>query len=158
MKLTPSSLALLVVAVTAILTLGAVPALRGTLHYPSMVVTTGQAMRMDFSNYGVTDHQDCEAGLTRQAVALQQNCPTCEIGEKRCITRPSATFFNTLSEDPLDSPSARYAGGVVVFSSDVQDIALAVCRESEKQTAQAAPGQRLRCFAPATRRPRGDMR
>ena len=154
MKLTPPSLALLVVALTALLTLGAVPALRGSLHYPSMAVTIAPGTQMNFILYGLTDHQECEAGLVRQATAIHLKCPTCQIGEQRCITHPAATLFDTLSEDPLASPSARYADGVIVFSSTVQGFALAVCRESAQQSVQAAPNQRLRCFAPATPRPR----
>ncbi len=155
MKLTPPSLALLVVAVTAILTLSAVPALRGSLHYPSMAVTIAPGTQMKFTLHGMTDRLECEASLVRQTTAIRLKCPTCEIGEQRCITHPATTLFDTLSENPLALPSARYADGVIVFTSNVEGFALAVCRESAQQTAQAAPNQRLRCFAPATPRPRG---
>lgn len=158
MKLSPVSVTLLVTAATVILTLGAVPVLRGTLFYPSMTVLTSQDLRLEFSSYGVTDSQKCKANIDSQAAALLQNCPACRITEKLCVTAPAAAFFKPLSEEPLEAPSTRHADGVILYLSTLPGFALAVCRESEKLTAQAEAGKRLRCYPAAAPRPRGDQR
>lgn len=150
----PLSLALWVVGITALLTALAVPALRATLHYPTLAVSVAPGLRMGFSSYGATSRDDCEASLERQAAALRQNCPACVLEERRCLGAPPASFFAALSQAPLDTPSARYADGVIVYSSAVPELALAVCRESERQTALAPPDKRMRCFAPGMPRPR----
>jgi len=155
MKPATFSLVLLIVGIAAAFTAGAAPILRGTLHYPVLSVTA-QSMRMDFFSHGLRNSRECSASLERQVAALHKSCPSCAVADKRCTTAPGNKFFKALSEQPLAAPSSRYAEGVIVYSSATDGLALAVCRGSEQQTAQAAPGKRLRCFAPGTVRRRSD--
>lgn len=146
--------ALAVVAVTAALTIGAVPLLRGTLHYPTVTMTAGDQLQLGFVKYGVTDGKACEARVASLAGTLQKNCPACRVTQRRCVTNLSPELLRTLSPEPLDVPSARLPDGVVTYVSATPGLALASCQESERQSSQAAAERRVRCFAAGMARPR----
>lgn len=158
MKIAPLPLAILVLVVTAIMTVAAVPSLRGTLFYPRLTALVAQDLQIDFRGHGVTDRLTCTSSLDSQAAVLRQTCPACKIINRLCVTSPEPSFFIPYSDEPLTVPSGRHAGGVVLYSSASPDLALAVCRETERHTAQAEPHRRLRCYPPATPRPRGNPR
>lgn len=158
MKIAPLPLAVVVVLVTVIMTLSAVPVLRGTLFYPRLTALVAHDLQMEFSSHGVSDHLKCNASLESQTAALRQTCPNCTIINRVCVTSPEPSFFIPYSDEPLTVPSGRHSGGVVLYRSANPELALAVCRETERQSTQAEPHRRLRCDPPAAPRPRGNRR
>lgn len=154
MTSSPKIITLAVILLTAALTIGAVPLLRGTLHYPTLTMTAGDELQVAFVNFGVTASTACEAHLAGLSTTLQKNCPTCRITQRRCVTDPSEDLLRTLSTEPLDIPSARLPDGVVTYASATPGLALGTCQESERQSARASAQKRVRCFAAGTERPR----
>lgn len=154
MKIPPLPLSISVVAATVVMTATAIPLLRGTLFYPQITAVVAQDLQMDFASHGLTSHSDCTASLDKQVTVLKRTCPACRITSQRCVTSPDPSFFTQFSEEPLAVASGRHADGVVLYSSADQALALAVCRETERQTALAEPRKGVNCFAPGTPRPR----
>lgn len=154
MTSSPKIITLAVIFLTAALTFGAVPLLRGTLHYPTLTMTVGGELHLGFVKYGVIAGTACETRLAGLADTLQKNCPTCRITQRSCVTDLSPDLLRTLSTEPLETPSARLPDGVVSYASAIPGLALSSCRESERQSARATAQQRVRCFAAGTQRPR----
>ena len=154
MTSSPKIVTLAVIFLTAALTFGAVPLLRGTLHYPVLTMTVGDVLHLGFVRYGAIASTACEARLASLADTLRKNCPACRITQRRCVTDLSPELLRALSTEPLDTPSARLPDGVVTYASATPGLALGSCQESERQSARATAGQRVRCFAAGTQRPR----
>jgi len=155
MPFSPKLVTLAVVTLTAALTLGAVPLLRGTLHYPTLTMMVGNELQLNFVKHGVVAATTCEERLARLTNTLQKSCPACRITRRRCVMGLSDAQLRVFSTDPLEMPSARLSDGVVTYVSAVQGLALASCQASERQSAGAALEKRVRCFTAGAQRPRG---
>jgi hypothetical protein len=134
------------------LTFAAVPLLRDTLYYRHVVMKVSDDMRLEFIHFGLVDRRACERDLATALGAIEKNCGTCRILEKECLKGLSDEQLRLLSGKPVNMPSARLPDGVVAYISTNREAALAACKESERQSAQAAPGKRVRCYPPGTPR------
>lgn len=134
------------------LTFAAVPLLRDTLYYRHMVMKVDDDMRLEFVHYGLVDQSACERDLSTAVGAIEKACSACRIVEKQCLKGLSDEQLSLLSEKPVTMPSARLPDGVVAYISANSNAALAACKESERQSSQAAPGKRVQCFPPGTLR------
>lgn len=134
------------------LTFAAVPLLRDTLYYRHVVMEVDDDMRLEFVHYGLVDQSACERDLATVLGAIEKTCGACRILEKQCLKGLSSEQLSLLSEKPVNMPSARLPDGVVAYISTNHDAALAACKESERQTSQAAPGKRVQCFPSGTPR------
>ncbi len=95
---------------------------------------------------GELDQSGCEQGAAQVAHAIRASCAACKVVE-RCFRGLDAERRKILARDPLSTPSARLPGGKLTMTISAVDpqLALAVCRQTEQQTASRPADQRLRC-------------
>lgn len=141
------SLPLLILGLTLMLTAAAIEFLPETLYFPVVEYSTPEDFRFVALKNGELDKSACELGAGQVAQAVRKNCPACKVTE-RCFRGLDAERREILSREPLATPSARLPGGkltMTIAAADAQ-LALAVCRQTEAQTASQPADQRLRCF------------
>lgn len=130
---------------------------RSQQRYPHMVMDATENINVNVSVSFLLNGQkslaDCEATIANLASAMFAKCPVCRIKQLQCLTELSAEQERQLSSAPLSIPSARMDKGVALFISQDQNLALATCQESERQSAQSVNGgARFKCFPPETPR------
>jgi hypothetical protein len=140
-------LPILVLGLTAALTLAAIEFLPETLYFPVVEYSTPENIQIALFKNGELDQSSCEQGAGRVAIAIRASCPTCKVVE-RCFRGLDAERRKILSREPLSTPSVRMQGGKLTMTLSTSDpqLALGVCRQTEVQTASQPTDQRLRCF------------
>lgn len=140
-------LPILIVGLTVLLSAAAIEFLPETLFFPVVEYSTPENIRIALLNNGELDRSSCEQGARQVAAAVRANCPSCKVVE-RCIRGLDAERRKILARDPLATPSARMPGGKLTITISAEDpqLALAVCRQTEQQTASQPVDRRLRCF------------
>ena len=126
--------------------------LRGRLYYPNVVIGTRDNMSLEFLNEGVSRVEECQAIAATIANTVRAGCPTCRIVKQQCTAELESRHRKLLSDEPIPAPSSRFPKGIVAYLSDDPELALASCRDAERQ-ASAGPGYRATCFPPDSRRP-----
>jgi hypothetical protein len=141
------ALPLLILALALALTAAAIEFLPATLYFPVIEYAAPENIRIALLKNGELDQSSCEQSASRVASAIRAQCPACQV-VGRCFRGLDAERRKILSREPLSTPSARIAGGklTMTFASQDPQLALAVCRQTERQTAAQPVDQRLRCF------------
>jgi hypothetical protein len=140
-------LPILILGLTLLLTAAAIEFLPETLYFPVVEYSAPENIQIALLKNGELDRTSCEQGARKLADAIRASCPACKVVE-RCFRGLDAERRKILSQEALSTPSARQQGGkltMTLASADPQ-LALAVCRQSEQQSASQPVDQRLRCF------------
>ena len=146
-------LPILLIALGALASLGAIVVFKTTLYYPYVEMSIPGGIDITFLFNGRKDKTSCEtltANVTNSMLAV---CPTCQTKAKQCLDSIEPQHRKLLSAAPLDTPSARLPDGVSTYHATNPDNALAACRESEKLTSSRAEADRIVCHPPQTARP-----
>lgn len=140
-------LPLLILGLTLLLTAAAIEFLPETLYFPVVEYSMPENIQVALFKSGELDKSSCEQGASRVANAIRASCPGCKVVD-RCLRGLDAERRKILSQEPLSTPSVRQQGGklTMTFATGDLQLALAVCRQTEQQTASQPVGQRLRCF------------
>lgn len=140
------ALPLLILGLAMALTAAAIEFLPDTLYFPVIEYSAAENMRIALFKNGELDQSSCEQAARRTESTIRAHCPACQV-VGRCLRGLDAERRKILSREPLSTPSARIAGGklTMTFSSGDPQLALAVCRQTEGQTAAQPVDQRLRC-------------
>jgi hypothetical protein len=138
---------LLILGLAMALTAAAIAFLPETLYFPVIEYAAPGQIRIAVFKNGELDRSGCERATSRVAAVIRANCPACRV-DGRCLRGLDAQRRKILSREPLSTPSARIAGGklTMTFSSHDPRLALAVCRQIERQTAAQPVDRRLHCF------------
>ena len=147
------SVPLVGLGVTLLLTAATIQFLPETLYFPVVEYSTPENIQLMLLKNGELEQSSCEQGASQVARAIRSNCPACKVVE-RCVRGLDAEHRKILSREPLAIPSVRLPSGKLVmtfFAADAQ-LALAVCRQTEAQTASQPVDQRLRCYPALTPR------
>ena len=141
------ALPLLILGLTMALTTAAIEFLPATLYFPVIEYAAPENIRVALLKNGELEQSTCEQTASQVASAIRAHCPACRV-DGRCFRGLDAERRKILSREPLATPSARIAGGklTMTFASQDPQLALAVCRQTERQTAAQPVDQRLRCF------------
>ncbi len=146
-------LPLLLIALGALMSLGAIVVFKNTLYYPYVEMSVPGDIDITFLFNGRKDKTSCEtlaANVTNSMLAV---CPTCQAKARQCLDSLEPQHRKLLSAEPLDIPSARLPDGVSTYHASNPDIALAACRESEKLTSSRVEAGRIVCYPAGTPRP-----
>ena len=144
---------LVVAALLTLVAVASVTLMRETPFYPNIVILAPGELRASFLHQGRMEKFQCEADVQKLVVAINSNCPTCRILEQRCIDRLEPRQRRMLYETPLDLPTAHFADGIVSFGSQDPLVALAACKESERQASVGPNGSIFECHSPGTALP-----
>lgn len=140
-------LPILILGLTMLLTAAAIEFLPETLYFPVVEYSAPENIQIALLKNGELDQSTCEQGARQVANAVRASCPSCKVVE-RCIRGLDAERRKMLSQEPLSTPSVRMQGGkltMIISAADPQ-LALAVCRQTEAQTASQPADKRMRCF------------
>ena len=132
---------------------GAAAAVKTTLYYPYVEMSVPGDANITFLFNGRSDAASCETLAANVANSMLTVCPTCQTKARTCLDALEPQHRKLLSAAPLDVPSARLPDGVATYHAANPDIALAACRESERQTSSRAEPGRIVCYPPKTVRP-----
>lgn len=124
--------------------------LKPSTHYPHAVISAPEDLKLTFLLNPSPNKESCEHTLETFISALLTTCPTCQIQQQQCLKELDAQQKNYLSIAPIALPSTSLPYGVVVYSSLRPNIALAACRQSEKQSMQSM--SKVTCHPPNTLR------
>ena len=140
-------LPILVLGLTAALTAAAIEFLPETLYFPVVEYSMPDHIRITMFKNGDLERTSCEQGAAKVATAIRASCPACKVVD-RCFRGLDAERRKILSREPLAMPSARQAGGklTMTFATEDPQLALAVCQQTERQSASLPTDQRLRCY------------
>ena len=117
------------------------------IHHPYLKADTEAGVSVTMLNYGTADKGRCEKQVADMARAMQSACPVCKITTQACKTVLNEAEYEWLSDQPLSTPTARSAEGVMLYHASSPDFALATCRMSE------SAGYGIRCQSAGTPRP-----
>lgn len=126
----------------------AVIPLRDASRYPYIIIEAPDGLRAIFLHRGRPKEAQCEADVAKFVTTIQAKCGACKIVEKNCLDRLEPKQSRMLAAAPLDVPSARLPDGVVTFNSENPNIAIAVCRESERQALMGPKDGFVECYLP----------
>ena len=146
-------LPILILGLTMLLSAAAIEFLPETLYFPVVEYSGPENIQIALFKNGELDRSSCEQGARQVANAIRASCPACKVAEQ-CFRGLDADRRSVLSQTPLAMPSVRQQGGkltMTLASADPQ-LALAVCRQTELQTASQPVDQRLRCFPALAKR------
>lgn len=121
--------------------------------YPYAVVEVPTGIRLTILQWGKPSPSDCERAKHTLIDAVISTCPTCRLTDHRCLEQLNEQQHGWLGAAPLHATSARLPDGVVLYESASVDLALATCRESERQTLGQNDHARVRCHPAETSRP-----
>ncbi|MFY9327261.1 MAG: nucleoside-diphosphate sugar epimerase/dehydratase [Georgfuchsia sp.] len=128
---------------------------RPQVHYPYMVVDTSQNVSIRFLLNRQKSSVECDSAVANIARVILAKCSDCRITQLQCLPELSAEQERQLSRAPLSIPSAQMANGVVLYYSQDPALALAVCHESEHQSAPGVKNNTFfKCYPPDTLRAR----
>jgi hypothetical protein len=132
---------------TGVAVIAVVP-LRDASRYPYIIIEASDGLRATFLHRGRPKAGQCEADVAKFVAAIQAKCVACKIVEKNCLDKLEPSQSQMLAAAPLDVPSARLPDGIVTFKSQNPNVALAVCRESERQAAMGPREGFVECYSP----------
>ncbi len=132
---------------------GAKSLLLPTQHLPYLDIEVPGGLRVHFLQKGLARSTQCARTLESQISALKGSCPSCRIETSGCRTDIEGFEKQWLGEEPISTPSARMPYGVIIFEAPQQEVALAACQKSEKQSIANIPTGRIRCFPAGVKRP-----
>jgi hypothetical protein len=140
-------LPILILGLTMLLTAAAIEFLPETLYFPVVEYSTPENIQIALLKNGELDRSRCEQGAIQVANAIHASCPACKVIE-RCFRGLDAERRKILSQEPLSMPSVRQQGGKLTMTLATEDpqLALGVCRQTERQSASQPVDRRLRCF------------
>lgn len=141
--------------IPALLTLVAVIAvipLRDVSRYPYIIMEAPDGLRATFLHRGRPKAGQCEADVGKFVAAIKAKCAACKIVEENCLEKLKPNQSQMLAAGPLDVPSARLPDGVVTFKSPKANVALSVCRESERRAAMGPKESFVECYSPGQAR------
>ncbi|HEX5485081.1 MAG TPA: undecaprenyl-phosphate galactose phosphotransferase WbaP [Limnobacter sp.] len=119
-----------------------------SLYYGGFTVNAGQGTLLQFMRQGDSSLQICQSRTNQIVTVYRSLCPQCKVSQTACTSHPSDDALESLSEAPIDYPSARTAGaGALVYLSDDPAESLKLCQ----QTASVNPD--LKCLEPGQARP-----
>ena len=149
-KTTRSSFVILIILLFIALGLMFMP--RPTSYYPEVIVDTPDSTKIDFLFTG-QDKSKCESTVNAIITALMKGCRECAIRSQTCIKNPTEEMQQRFSEAPLPVTSARIINGVITYTATNADIAMAACKESERQASLMGNQNKIACYAANTTRP-----
>lgn len=123
-----------------------------TLYYPYMDIAFPENIRIKILQKGQEQPSLCARSLSSQVTAITGICPTCRIETSTCQMDLGDSMQQWLDDDPLTTHSARMAYGVIIFEAPQQQVALASCQESERQSLANTLASRVQCFPAGTKR------
>lgn len=132
--------------------IGAIFVPRSIIFHPYLVIDTPGDVRLTFLQPGRSRQSDCDTATATIADAIQASCRACRVVTQQCLTTLDSSQKLMLSADALEVPSARLPVGVVTFTAAEPDIALAACRESERQAVAGRTPAKVACYPPGTAR------
>ena len=141
------ALPVLVLGLTVLLSAAAIEFLPETMYFPVVEYSTPEKIQIVLLKSGQLDQSSCDQDLRQVVNAVRANCPACKVVE-RCVRGLDAEHRKILSREPLATPSVRQQSGKLTMTLATEDpeLALGVCRQTERQTASLPVDQRLRCF------------
>ena len=130
-----------------LLSAAAIEFLPETLFFPVVEYAAPENIQIALLKNGELDRSSCEQRARQVADAIRASCPACKVAE-HCFRGLDADRRRLISQEPLSTPSLRQQGGklTMTFASADPQLALAICRQSEQQTASQPVDQRLSCF------------
>ena len=132
---------------TGVAVIAVIP-LRDASRYPYIIIEAPDGLRATFLHRGRPKANQCEADVAKFVAAIQAKCVACKIVEKNCLDKLEPDQSQMLAAAPLDVPSARMSDGIVTFKSPNPNVALAVCRESERQASMGPKEGFVECYSP----------
>ncbi len=123
-----------------------------TQHFPYLNIEVPGGIHIHFLQKGLARSTQCARVLENQISALKGSCPFCRIETSSCRTDIEDFEMQWLGEESISTPSARMSYGVIIFEAPLQEAALAVCQESEKQSIANIPTAQVRCFPAGVKR------
>lgn len=138
------------------------PPITSKAFYPYAEISVPGGIDMTFLFNGRRDNTSCETLAANVIDSMLAVCPTCQAKAKKCLDTLEPQHRKMLSAEPLDMPSAQLPDGVAIYHASNPEIALAACRESERQTSSRTKADRIVCYPPKTARylpalPGGDI-
>ncbi len=124
------------------------------LHYPYQTTVAPGNLQLTILQQGYRDAGQCTRVLSALRLTILGSCPSCAITQSACLRGLEPRQRRWLSESPLDVAAARLPNGVALYESEADPgLAIASCRESERQSMASNANARVRCDAPGTLRP-----
>lgn len=125
---------LIIASILAIFTAFAI-FLQPNPSHPYIVISASEDLQVTFLLNQTSSKDNCEDTLATLTSSLLAACPSCRIQELQCLQNLLPQHQIYLSDAPLPLPSASMPNGIVIYSSQQPNIALAACQESAKQSA-----------------------
>jgi UDP-GlcNAc:undecaprenyl-phosphate/decaprenyl-phosphate GlcNAc-1-phosphate transferase len=121
-------------------------------YYAHVVVRTQNNLKLEFLYQSRPKAEDCLAAAATIADAIRTTCPGCQITTQQCPSKLDPELGKLLSDEPVAFPVSRLPKGVVAYRSTDSKLALAACREAERQSG-SKDQSRATCYPPDTARP-----
>lgn len=96
----------------------------------------------------VSTREKCEEVKRNVTSAITSACTNCEIRESACLRNLDTSQAQLWSSEALAIPALVLPNGVVAFESLNPELALAACRETQRQVSRTLTGVGARCFSP----------
>lgn len=128
-------------------------AFKETFYHPYLEMEVQNGVEIAFLFNARTSKAGCERHLANVTGNMLSVCPACKAKAAECPVSLNSTQQRMRSADPLDVPSARLPDGVATYRAIDAGIALAICRESDKQSLSRGEANRVVCFGPNIPRP-----
>ena len=114
-------------------------------------------LALTFLLNGHSTLHNCEALTGNIARVTLANCKQCIIKQVQCLGELDVDQRNQLFSDaPLSTPAGRMPGGVIIYTAASNELALAACQATERQSAQGP--QPVICHPANTPRPLPDSK
>ena len=139
---------LIVATLLAVLAVAAASMMQATPFYPNIVILAPSELRATFLHQGRLEKAQCEADVENIVTTIKSKCAICQILEQRCVDKLDPYQRRMLYAAPLELPAARLPDGVVTFGSEDPIVALAACKESERQASIGPIGSIVECHSP----------
>ena len=135
-----------------IILLGLLPMLlqKSTQFYPNMVFNSG-TLQIEFLFHGLKDQSRCLKTVNALVSTVSANCPECKVLKKTCLTSLDNELTKILDDSPLETMSARFSNGVIVYRGNADEARIA-CE------AGAQKNRELNTAIPWTCHPAGETR
>lgn len=113
---------------------------RAPQFHPYVTFQVSDALKIAFLQHAQSTRSQCEATTTRMVQAMLASCSACRVLEIRCLEKLDPRQSKIYHGQPVDIPVMHLPDGTVAFIANTPELALNVCKESERQTARALPG------------------
>lgn len=122
-------------------------------YYPHVTIDIAGELTLDFLLNAKQEYSTCLKSASAISSTIQTSCPTCRVIQSHCLTTLTDTQRQRFTESPLSLPTARMQNGTVTYSSTRPQVALAACKESERQNSLSNTRNQLVCYQAHTIRP-----